>query len=200
MANENEHGKKQISELLQQAKAGEGAARDEVLRRTYEELRKIAQGLFRGERRDHTLQATALVNELQVRLLGSDGVQVDNRRQFFAYAVKAMRNLLVDHARSKGRKKRGGDVEKVRLNEVLGGNAADDLDLLALDEALEKLAVTSPRKAEVVTLKFFAGLTGEEVAEILEVSPATVDRDWEVARTWLYVELEGSDKRAGAEG
>jgi RNA polymerase sigma factor (TIGR02999 family) len=149
----------------------------------------MARGYFSDERRGHTLQATALVHEVQVRLLGSEALPGENRKQFFAFAAKAMRHLLVDHARTRGRQKRGGGARKVPLDEGLVVGDEPDVDLIALDEALERLSAMDERKGRVVELKYFAGLTGDQIAEVLDVSPATVDRDWEVARTWLFGEL-----------
>ena len=181
--------RERVTQLLQEANAGNDSARDELLRVTYDELRRMARGYFADERRDHTLQATALVHEVQLRLLGSEELPGSNRRQFFAFAAKAMRHLLVDHARTKGRQKRGGGGRRVQLEEVLVVGAEPNIDLVALDEALDRLAAFDERKSRVVELKYFAGLTGDEIAEALEVSPATVDRDWEVARAWLFTEL-----------
>ena len=130
--------RQEVTQLLLQANTGDESARRELLQVTYEELRRMARGYFAGERRDHTLQPTALVNELQIRLLGKEALPGANRRQFFSFAAKAMRHLLVDHARTRGRQKRGGDAQKLPLDEGLVVGSEPDMDLLALDEALER--------------------------------------------------------------
>ena len=182
-----------VTKLLLRANAGDDAARQNLLRVTYDELRRMARGYLSDERRDHTLQPTALVHELQLRLLGKEAFPSGTRKQFFAFAARAMRNLLVDHARRRARQKRGGGAQRVKLSDVITVEDQPGIDLLALDDALDRLAELDERKIRVVELKYFAGLTGDQIAEVLEVAPATVDRDWEVARTWLYAELSKGD-------
>jgi len=161
----------------------------------YDELRGLARACFRRERPGNTLQATALVNEVCLRLLAAGGLPGKNRSQFLAFVAKAMRHILLDHARERNRLKRGGGLKRVALDAALVVEEEPSLDLLALDEALERLAVVDARKAEVVELRYFGGMSVEEVAEHLHVSPTTVKRDWEVARTWLQEELKKGDSR-----
>ena len=153
----------------------------------------MAAGLMRRERPDHTLQPTALVNEVFVRLLGRDALGgVPNRAYFFGAAAQAMRQVLVDHARQRQAAKRGGGRDRVPLDEVLDHfEQQQRLDVLALDEALADLARLNERHAQVVTLRFFGGLSVEETAEVLRVSPITVMREWKSAKAWLYRELAG---------
>ena len=179
-----------ITRLLDRARRGEESARAEILQLTYDELRGMARGFMAAERPGHTLQATALVHEVQMRLLGGDVLPGANRRQFLNYAARAMRHLLVDHARARQREKRAGGKRRPLEDQFLG-LTEPGVDILEIDEALERLASLDERKCRVVELKFFAGLEGDRIAEVLEVSPATVDRDWRIARRWLWVELAG---------
>ena len=156
----------------------------------YDELRQLAERYFRGERPAHTLQPTALVHEAFLRLADSDQ-QYENRGHFMAVAALAMRNLLVSHARAKGAQKRGGAWQQVALDDADSGDAINAIDILALHEALQRLAERSPRQAKVVELRVFAGQTIEESAELLEIAPATVKADWAVARAWLKAQLAG---------
>jgi len=158
----------------------------------YNDLRAIAESQMRAERRDHTLQATALVSEAYVRLIGSTELQYNDRRHFFGVAAQAMRRILIDHARGKLRQKRGGGE---RPRELLDGDAASDAiepeRMLALDEALERLTAEDPRAAELVRLRFFAGLTLEQAAELMEISRRTAIRDWNFARARLSQLMTG---------
>lgn len=178
----------EVTQLLTRARDGDCEARDELLRVTYDELRRLARASM-GRQRGHTLEATGLANEVCARLLDGPGIQGANRAQFLAYVAQAMRNLLVDHARARRRNKRGGGFQRVQLAPDLAVTGEPDGDLLALDEALERLASLEPRKSRVVTLRYFGGLSVDETAEAIGVSPATVDRDWEVAKAWLLREI-----------
>jgi RNA polymerase sigma-70 factor, ECF subfamily len=155
----------------------------------YEDLRRLARRRLRGERADHSLAPTALVHEAYLRLVDLRRVHWQNRAQFFAIAARLMRQILVDHARAHGAAKRGGSVWKVPLAEDLRTTAPPDVDLLDLDAALGRLEAIDSRLADLVVLRFFGGLTVEEAAESLDLSPATVKRDWTRARAWLFREL-----------
>ena len=178
----------EITKLLDLARKGDDSARAELLRVTYDELRLLARGLFAHERRDHTLQPTALVHELQLRLIGREELPGKTRAQFLAYAAKALRHLLVDHARARTREKRGVG-RRVAFDEGLLSEPESQVDLVAIDDALEELGEIDERRCRVVELRFFGELTGDEIAEVLGVSPATIDRDWKAARRWLLERL-----------
>lgn len=157
----------------------------------YRELHAVAERLLASERADHTLQPTALVHEAWLRL--EDGGRFNDAHHFFATAARAMRRVLVDHARGKGRAKRGGGWQRVELEPVSGDDdTPGEVDLVALDAALEQLEAASPRQARVVELRFFAGLEMDAIAEVLKVSPATVARDWRFARAWMARALDGA--------
>jgi RNA polymerase sigma factor (TIGR02999 family) len=161
----------------------------------YKELRRLARHYLQQERRDHTLQSTALVHEAYVRLLGQSPPEWKSRAHFFGVAAKLMRQILVDHARNNKAAKRGGNSLKLTLQEGLVGRTGKDLDLLALDDALNHLAQLSPQQSHIVELRFFSGLTIEDTSEVLGVSPATVKRGWTTARAWLFREMSGSEQR-----
>lgn len=174
-----------------------GGGNEDALNRlmplVYDELRSLAASRLRSERPDHTLQATALVHEAYARLVQAD-VDFESRVHFFAVAAQMMRRILVDHARRAKTAKRGGGAVAITLKEGLAGSSNVEPDILALDEALDELAANEPRKARVVELHFFAGLTYAETAKALEISEATVDRDLRMAKAWLAAEMsEGSD-------
>ena len=154
----------------------------------YDELRRLAHHYMRGERADHTLQTTALVNEVYVRLAGIKGLQWRDRAHFFAMAGTLMRRVLVDYARRHGRDKRGGGVSVTSLEDD-AVTSERGVDIIALDQALERLAAVDPQQSRIVELRFFAGLSIEETAEALDISPATVKRDWTTAKMWLHHEL-----------
>ncbi len=179
-----------VTQLLQKWSAGDQEAATRVLPLIYDELRRIASRQLRRERSDHTLQATAIVNEAYLRLDGAEGFSWPSRAHFFAFASHLIRRILVDYARHQNRQKRGGQAEKVPLTEVADLAAVKSADLLALDEALAALEAIDPRKAAVVELRFFGGLTLEETAAQLDISPETVGREWRRARAWLYKELQ----------
>ncbi len=155
----------------------------------YDELRRLAHHYISRERPGHTLQTTALVNEAYLRLVNQKNVHWENRAQFFGLAAKLMRHILIDHARSLAYAKRGGGARKVSLDEAAILSSEQAADLIALDDALEKLAREFPRKCRIVELRYFGGMTVEEAAEVLQVSPVTVMRDWNVAKAWLHREL-----------
>lgn len=170
---------------------GDRAALDEMLPQVYAELRRIAASHIRRERRDHTLQPTALVHEAYMRLVDQKHVNWRNRAQFFGLAAEMMRRILINHALEKQAAKRGGGAVKVTLSEVAQVFPQLDVDLIALDEAMKRLAEIDPRKSRLVELKFFGGLTIEEIAEVMEISTATVEREWAFARSWLYRAVAG---------
>jgi len=187
-------GSSDVTRILNAAAQGDRMAANELLPLVYEELRKLAAQRLAQEKPGHTLQATALVHEGYLRLVGGDVPQRFNGRgHFFAAAAEAMRRILVDDARHKQSLKGGGGRQRVSLDQVEVAAGAFSSDVLALDEVLEKLDRDHPRKAQLVKLRFFAGLTNDEAAEAMGVSPSTVDNDWAYARSWLRVELRGRD-------
>jgi RNA polymerase sigma factor (TIGR02999 family) len=168
---------------------GNDAALAELTPLVYEELRRVAHRHLSGQRPDHTLQTTALVNEVYLRLADQTNPRWQNRAHFFAVASRAMRQILVSYARSQGARKRGGGALKVDLEEAALISPEESKEIIDLHEALERLATLDPRKAQVVELKYFGGLNYDEMAEVLKISRATVRRDWEFAKVWLYTEL-----------
>jgi len=181
-----------ITQLLQDVRAEREGAVDRLATAVYEELHRVASAYLRRERADHTLQPTALVHDAFLRLVDQRRVEWRNRTQFFAVAAQMMRRILVDHARRSQTAKRSGQL--VTLDEgldALSDHSARAADVLRVDEALDALAKVDPRQARIVELRFFAGLTLDETAEALGVSPVTVSREWAVARAWLHAELLG---------
>ena len=178
-----------VTALLHQWQKGDQVALERLLPLVYDELRRVARARLRAERQGHTLQATALVHEAYLRLTGPGGASPHTRTQLFAMAARLMREILVDHARKKNARKRGGDITIVALDEAHPEPQESPIDVLALDEALTELTALDPRLCRVVELKFFAGLTIDETDMALEVSPATVERDWTVAKAWLHQRL-----------
>jgi RNA polymerase sigma factor (TIGR02999 family) len=174
-----------VTQLLARWADGDRTALDRLAPIVYVELRKIADAYLRRERSSHTLQPTALVNEAWLRLARQDGMTFDHRKQFYALAAQAMRRILVDHARALAADKRGGGVRQTTLSADLSAGANRTIELLALDEALEQLARASPRQAQVIELRYFGGLTVEEIGELVGVSAATVSRDQKTAEAWL---------------
>jgi RNA polymerase sigma factor (TIGR02999 family) len=164
---------------------GDQSARDQLIPLVYDQLRRMAHRHMAQERPGHSLQATALVNEAYLRLVDQREVRWQNRAQFFAIASQMMRHILVDYARKRHRAKRGGRAQQVSLNEAMAVTDARAADLIALDEALTSLASIDPRRSLVVELRYFGGLSVEETAEVLKVSPLTVMRDWRTAKAWL---------------
>ena len=181
----------EVTELLQQWSEGRQDALDRLLPEVYSELRKLAASYLRRERREHTLQATALVHEAFLKLVDQRAVRWQNRAHFYGIAAQLMRRILVDHARGRGATKRGSGERHLSLDEALVMAAARDVDLLALDELLTRLALIDEQQSRIVELRFFGGLTMEETAEVLRISPATVGRDWTIAKAWLHAGLKG---------
>ena len=179
-----------VSTLLRAWSDGDQAALDHLTPIVYSELRRLAGYYMGRERSGHSLQATALVNEAYLKLVDCKRMRWENRAHFFAVSAKLMRRILVDHAR-RHNLKRGGGVQHVALEDSAIVGATPDEDLVALDEAMHALAQIDPRKAQVVELRFFGGLSVEESAEVLKVSQITVMRDWSTARAWLYREING---------
>jgi RNA polymerase sigma factor (TIGR02999 family) len=186
-----ENSPKDVTALLQNWCRGEERALEELIPLVYSELHRLAHLYMVRERPDRTLQTSALVNEAYLRLVDARRIPWKDRAHFFAISANLMRRILVDFARKRGYKKRGGDARKVELDEAFVPSPARGADLVALDEALEQLGELDPRKAKVIELKFFGGLTPEQTAEVLQVSPDTVYRDWRLAKVWLYRELKG---------
>ena len=168
---------------------GEGAAADELFPLVYSDLRAAAEQLLRREHPGHTLQPTDLVHEGYLKLAGSEHVDADNRRHFLAIAARAMRQVLVDHARKLGAAKRGSGAQRVRITNADAGLDVDFAELLALEDALNRLGALNARLPRVVELRYFTGLSEQEAAEVLGVTSRTVQRDWATARAWLYKEL-----------
>jgi RNA polymerase sigma factor (TIGR02999 family) len=179
----------EVTRLLQEWSNGEEQALDRLVPQIHRELRKLAASYLRKERSDHTLQPTALVNEAFLKLIDQRAVKWQNRAHFFGIAAQAMRRILVDHARQRSYQKRGGDVRRVTLDEALVVSNERAAEVVALDDALNSLAEFDERKSKIVELRFFAGLSIEETAEILAVSPGTVMRDWTLAKAWLRREI-----------
>ena len=179
----------EVTQLLQQWSDGRQEALDRLLPAIYAELRRLASSYLRRERRDHTLQPTALVHEAFLKLVDQRAVRWQNRAHFFGIAAQAMRRILVDHARAHAADKRGAGGHRVSLDDAQLAGGMPDIDVLALDEVLTRLATLDPEMSRVVELKFFGGLTMEETAEVMQTSPATVGREWRMAKAWLYAEL-----------
>jgi RNA polymerase sigma factor (TIGR02999 family) len=180
-----------VTKLLQQWGEGRQESLDQLLPQIYGELKRLAGSYLRRERPDHTLQATALVHEAFLKLVDQRSVQWQNRAHFFGIAAQLMRRILVDYARGHAAAKRGAGEAHVSLDEALVPAMTSDVDMLALDEALTHLAAIDPQQGRIVELKFFGGLTIDEISHVLHISPATVSRDWTMARAWLYAALEG---------
>ena len=180
-----------VTEILQAWSDGDRGALDKLIPIVYEELHRQAARYLRRERQDHTLQTTALINEAYVRLVDQRDVRWQNRAHFFGVAAQLMRRILVDHARKERAVKRGGPAGQLPLDKVVAISGETDMNLVALDEALTKLAEMDQRKSRVVELKYFGGLTAEEAAEVLGVSEATVRHDWSMAKAWLRREISG---------
>jgi len=178
-----------VTQLLGKWGAGDRAALDQMIPLVYEELRRMAHGHMAQERAGHTMQATALVNEVYLKLKNERASTWTNRAQFFAIAAQMMRRILVDHARQHARAKRGGGAQQVTLDDAMLVSNDNASEMLAIDEALEKLEQLDKRKSQVAVMRFFAGLTVEETAEALAISIETVARDWRFARAWLRNEL-----------
>ena len=185
-----------VTRLLRAWNDGDETALEQLLPLVEAELRRLARACMRRERKDHTLQATALVNEAFLRFADAHQIQWQDRAHFMGIAARLMRRVLVDHARSRGYQKRGGAAERVPLDEARLEAPEPALDIVELDRALNAFAIVDARRSEVVELRFFGGLTLEETAEVLQVSVETVKRDWRLAKLWLRRELEGDARRA----
>lgn len=179
----------EVTQLLIDWSNGDRAALDALVPLVEEELRRLAHRYMGRERVDHTLQTTALVNEAYVRLVNRKNVQWQNRAHFFGIAAQLMRTILVDHARSRASAKRGGAAGKLQLDEALVVSEQKASEVIALDDALNQLALMDAQQSRIVELRFFGGLTVEETAEVLHLSPATIKREWSTAKAWLYREL-----------
>ena len=182
-----------VTQLLQQWSHGDGSALAELTPLVYEELRRLAHHYMGGQRPDHTLQTTALVNEAYLRLADQTNPNWQSRAHFFAVAARAMRQILVSYARSNRAQKRGGGGPRIELDEAAILSPEQSKEIVDLHEALERLATLNSRKARVVELKYFGGLNHDEIAEVMKISTVTVRRDWMFAKTWLYDELQNAD-------
>lgn len=185
-----------VSGLLRAWGQGDVQARDDLLPLVYRELRRRAAGYLRHERRDHTLQPTALVHEAYLRLIGQERVAWQNRAHFLGVAAQMMRRILVDHARGHRAAKRPGAALKVVLDDRAGATPPRQCELLTMDQALNELATVDPRLGQIVELRYFGGLSEQEVAEVLSISRSTVTREWQTARTWLYRRLTAGPSRS----
>ena len=176
----------EVTQLLLSWNQGDREALDRLIPLVEAELRRLARRFMRRERGDHTLQTSALINEAYVKLVDQQNVQWQDRAHFFAVSAQIMRHILIDHARKHQYAKRGGGAEKVPLDEIAQLSDQRAAELIAMDDALRDLAMADPRKSQIVELRFFGGLSIEEAAEVLEISPATVTREWRMARAWLH--------------
>ncbi|HJP95594.1 MAG TPA: sigma-70 family RNA polymerase sigma factor [Pyrinomonadaceae bacterium] len=182
----------QITELLAEWSGGNQTALDELYPLVYDELHRLARRYMSRERKGHTLQTTALINEAYVRLVDQRNVHWSNRSHFFAISAQIMRRILIDHARRHAYVKRGGGAQQVSLEEAATITPQQSSELIRLDEALKSLAEMDSRRSRVVELRYFGGLSNEEIAGVLNISENTVTRDWNMARAWLYQQLTGS--------
>lgn len=181
------------TELLTAASTGDERAADELLPEVYQQLRDLAEGYLRRERRDHTLQPTALVHEAYVKLIDQQRAGINDRTHFKAIAAQAMQRILVDHARSKHRLKRGGDWRRLALDDAFKMVDEPTLDIAGLHEAMERMRSLDERQARVVELRLFGGMTNDEIARVLDMAKRTVERDWKMGRTWLQRELRQAE-------
>jgi RNA polymerase sigma factor (TIGR02999 family) len=186
----------EVTALLKGMRAGDAAAKEQLAALVYPDLRRMAARYLRSERPGHTLQATALVNEGFVKLLGGQPVDWKDRAHFFAVAATQLRRILVDHARGVRADKRGGGAVKVSLTKACGVPAEREEDVMAIDQALERLSAIDPRAAKIVELRFFGGLDEQEAAEVVGISVATLKRDWRFAKAWLFSQLKTLDPAA----
>jgi RNA polymerase sigma factor (TIGR02999 family) len=179
-----------VTELLARWNNGDVAARDALIPLVYDELRRVAKKNLAGQRGDHTLQATALVHEAYLRLVNRKAANLQGRAHFFALAAQMMRQILVDHARMRNAAKRGGGTVTLLLDDAAGADVGISLDLIGLDKAMKGLASLDARQSQIVELRFFGGLSIEETARVVDVSPATAKREWATARVWLHHAME----------
>ena len=184
----------EVTELLRRWSRGDAAARESLVPLVYDELRRLARYYLASQRSDHTLQSTAIVHEAYLRLAGRDNVHFENRSHFFAVAAQLMRRILVDHARRRNAAKRGSAHLTLLVDEAVEPSSQRELDLVALDDALKALAELDERQSRIVELRFFGGLSIEDTSRLLEISPATVKREWSTARAWLYEEISGRNR------
>ena len=189
MTESGKHPDQNITQLLVKWGSGDKAALDELIPIVYDELRKLAASYLRRKAGPHTIQATALVHEAYVRLADQSSITMENRAQFYGLAAKVMRDILVDHARKRLSRKRGGDQLRLSLTSAERLGRKPEVELVALDDALKVLATTNPQHSRVIELRFFAGLTIEETAHVMSLSHATTERYWSFARAWLRREL-----------
>jgi RNA polymerase sigma-70 factor, ECF subfamily len=180
-----------VTKLLLQASAGDQQAVDALFERVYGELRGLAKNYLQDERADHTLQATALVHEAYLRLVGSDRIEWQNRAQFFGIAAQVMRHILVDHARKHSADKRGSGERRLSLDEAVSFAEDRDVNLVALDDALKTLATLDEEQSRIVELRFFGGLSIKEISSVLDISETTVSRKWNTAKLWLHDQIAG---------
>lgn len=181
---------KPITQLLQELRNGERQTLDEILPLVYDELRRLANNYLNRERSNHTLQPTALVHEAYLRLIGQKEIEWQNRAHFFGVSARLMREILIEYARGRNRQKRGGEFKtQIALDENISFSQQNQLDVVAVDDALSKLEKLDERQAQIVEMKFFGGLTIEEIGEVLSISPATVKREWSSAKLFLYKTL-----------
>jgi len=183
----------ELTRLLQESSAGNRESMDRLLPVVYDELRRLAASYLRRERQDHTLQATALAHEAYMRLIDQRVSHWNGRSHFFGIAAQVMRRILVDHARAHQAEKRGGDLKRVTLDDASAWASPQDVNLIALDDALKALATRDERKARVVELRFFGGLSVDETADVLGIAAVTVMRDWTMAKAFLLKEMTASD-------
>jgi RNA polymerase sigma-70 factor, ECF subfamily len=178
---------KPITQILSELKKGKADALDELFPQVYSELRRLATSYLQRERTDHTLQPTALVHEAYLRFVGQKSIELENRAHFFGVSARLMREILIEYARAKKRQKRGGEFKTmIALDDAVSFSQTNQLDVFAIDEALSKLEGLDERQARIVEMKFFGGMTIEEIAEVLNISPATVKREWSTAKLLLY--------------
>jgi RNA polymerase sigma factor (TIGR02999 family) len=182
-----------ITQLLINWRDGDKAALDQLMPLVYEELRRLARGFMGRERNNHTLQTSALINEAFLKLVDQDETNWQNRAHFFAVSAQIMRHILIDHARSYGYEKRGAGAQRLGLDDVKVFSEGRAGELVALDDALTKLAAIDPRKSRLVELRFFGGLNIEETAEVMNLSPTTVQREWRAAKAWLQRFIKGEN-------
>ena len=180
---------REVTQLLIDWSQGDREALNAMMPQVYAELHRMAASYLRRERQDHTLQPTALVNEAYIRLIDQQRVNWQNRAQFFGVAAQMMRRILINHANERVAAKRGGGAMKVSLSEAEGEREISDASLLALNESLTRLTEIDPRKARIIELKFFGGLTTQDIGEVMQLSTATIDREWMLARAWLHREM-----------
>jgi RNA polymerase sigma factor (TIGR02999 family) len=189
---EESHNSANVTQLLISWQKGDRRALDEMLPVVYNELKRVAKYYLSRERPGHTLQTTALVHEAFIRMVDQQNVDWKNRAHFFSLASEMMRRILVNYARDRAAVKRGGNAQRISLSNLDEAAEQPNIDLIAVDQALNELAHEDERKARIVELKFFGGLTNNEIAEVMKISDATVEREWMVARAWLYRAIEGN--------